>query len=301
MGATTSPIMPQKAEQRMIDSFLATARPLSLADRGLLHELAVGVFWPHRGRDLDLLLRLGRGYIATDEIGRAMGSTMAFESGEDFAFLGMMVVAPRLQAQGTGRWLLRLVLRDCGARDFRLTATKSGFPLYESEGFVPQALIRQHQGVARSIHLPDPVSGLELRPLTAEDHPEILALDAHAYGASRPQMLEALYEKSEGMVALSGGKICGFALMRNFGRGRVIGPIVAERDRIAMQMIAPLIQAHEGQFLRVDCPTESPVFEAFLAAAGLGVYDTVTEMSRGTHRRASQGPVTFGMASHSIG
>ena len=288
-------------EQRRIDSFLATARRVTPGDTHLLHELAVGVFWPHRDRDIDMLLRVGRGYVALDEIGRAMGSTMYFPTDGDLSFLGMMVVAPRLQAQGTGRWLMRMVLEEVGDHDLRLTATKQGFPLYQSEGFAAVGQIRQHQGIAKPIHDPARVDGITVRNMTDEDLPDIGALDAHAYGAARSAIMNALAEKSTGVVAERGGKVVGFAMIRNFGRGRVIGPIVCEDEGIAMQMTAPLIQAHKGQFLRIDTPGETPLFDAFLAAAGLGIHDTCTEMVRGRQRRSSEGPITFGMASHSLG
>lgn len=293
--------LPPGQEQRQIDSFLATARQVTPADTPLLHELAVGVFWPHRDRDLDMLLRVGRGYVAIDEIGRAMGSTMYFRTESDLSFLGMMAVAPRLQAQGTGRWLMRLVLAEIGDHDLRLTATKQGFPLYQSEGFLPVGSIRQHQGIARPIRDPDGVAGMSLRPMEAADMPTVRALDAHAYGAARGKTFDALAEKSKGLVAERAGEIRGFAMIRNFGRGKVIGPVVCEDESTAMQLVAPLIQAHQGQFLRVDTPGETPHFDAFLAAAGLGIHDTCTEMVRGRQRRAAEGAVTFGMASHSLG
>lgn len=289
------------AEERRIDSYLARARQLTADDRGLLHELVVGVFWPHRDRDLEFLLKVGQGYIATDEIGRAMASTMYFATETDLCFLGMMTVTPRFQAMGAGRWLLNLVKKDTEGCDLRLTATKQGYPLYVSEGFVPVGPIRQHQGTARPIHLPEDAPGVELRPLQAEDRGAVLALDTHAYGGARPVVLDALMEKSEGKMAYRDGAPVGFAMLRNFGRGRVIGPVVAEDERTAMQMIAPMIQAHEGRFLRMDVPGDTPRLEAFLAAAGLGVYDTVTEMVNGRQRRAAAGPVTFGLASQSLG
>ncbi|WP_108262651.1 GNAT family N-acetyltransferase [Mangrovicoccus ximenensis] len=289
------------ADQMMIDSFLATARRITAADRPLLHELAVGVFWPHRSRDLDMMIRLGAGYLATDEIGRAMGSVMHFPAEDDFSFLGMMVVAPRLRSYGTGRWLMRMVMAEAEGCDLRLTATKAGYRLYESEGFEPRGLVRQHQGRVRSIHAPEQAEGTEIRSLVPGDLDAVRTLDAEAYGARRAKALDVFLGASEGVVAERGGRITGYALMRNFGRGKVIGPVVTEDERTAMQMVAPFIQANEGKFLRIDTLAESPVFDAFLSAAGLGIYDTLSEMVLGAQRRATTGPQLFGMASHSFG
>lgn len=284
-----------------VDNFDAVAHRIGPGDRDLLHELTVGVFWPHRPPDLDVFISLGEGYLAVDEIGRAMGSAMCFKAGDDFAMLGMMVTAPRLQTLGTGRWLLRRVMADCEGRDMRLSATRSGFRLYESAGFVTRGTIWQHQGVARSIHLPEPAPGVTLRPLEPTDEGAVRALDSLAYGAERHRTLDAMLRLSEGLVAEKDGEIRGYALTRSFGRGAVIGPLVAEDETIATMLAAPLIQRQEGSFLRLDTPVESERFGAFLRAAGMDVYDTVTEMYFGRQRRPLEGPQLFGLATHSLG
>lgn len=284
-----------------VDKFVATAHRISPADRALLHELTVGVFWAHRWRDLDVFISLGEGYLAIDEIGRAMGSAMCFRAGKDFAMLGMMVTAPRLQTMGAGRWLLRRVMNDCPDTDLRLSATRQGYRLYKEAGFVPLGTIRQHQGVTRPIHLPDSVPGAVLRAMEPADAATIRALDTYAYGASRDKTIEAMLHLSDGMVVESEGEIRGFALRRRFGRGWVIGPLVAETENIAMMLTAPLIQRSEGDFVRLDTPIESELFGAFLSAAGMGVHDTVTEMYMGRQRRPLSGPQMFGLAAHSLG
>lgn len=293
---------PETVESHLVlDNFQATVRKIRPADRQLLHELTVSVFWPHRDHDLDLFIALGEGYLAIDEIGRPMGSAMYFPMGDDFSMLGMMVTAPRLQTQGAGRWLLNQIMADCAGRDLRLSATRAAYWLYESVGFLPVNTIWQHQGIARDIHLPTPVAGVETRQLFDADIPAILALDGSAFGANRSEILEVLLGLSEGRVAVRNGEIVGYALVRQFGRGRVIGPVIAEEDRMAMQLIAPLIQAHAGTFLRLDVPLRSELFATFLAASGMGAYDTVTEMRIGPHRRASSDAQLFGLAAHSLG
>ena len=304
IGKKTSngPLEPQAEESHLVlDNYQATVRRIRPDDNGLLHQLTVSVFWPHRDHDIDLLISLGQGYIAIDEIGRPMGSAMYFPMGDDFSMFGMMVTAPRLQTQGAGRWLLNQIMTDCAGRDLRLSATRAAYWLYESEGFVPVATIWQHQGIARGIHLRPPVAGVETRPLGEADMPALLALDRPAFGADRSEILTVLLGLSEGRVAVRDGKIVGYALMRQFGRGKVIGPVVTEDDRMAMQLVAPLIQANTGTFLRLDVPLRSELLASFLAASGMGIYDTVTEMRIGPHRRTSSGAQLFGLSAHSLG
>lgn len=287
------------AEQRLkIDAYNAQTQPIGLAQRRLLHELTVSVLWPHRDHDLDLFLSLGQGYLATDEIGRPVGSAMYFAMGEDFAMLGMMVTAPRLQALGAGRWLLQSIMRDCAGRDLRLSATRSGYRLYEAAGFTPVGIIHQQQGIAKAPPV-DPVQGLAIRPLEDADGDALRDLDEAAYGASRRHVIDRLMPLSTGTVALRDGALRGFALTRRFGRGAVIGPVVAEDDEMAIQLVAPLIRT--GMFMRLDTPVESERFTAFLKDAGIVPFDTVTEMRIGPHRRATSGAITYGLASHSLG
>ncbi len=292
--------LPEEAEL-VLDTFSAVVEPVDPSRTGLLHELSVGVFWPHRPRDLELFVQLGKGYIALDSIGRPLGSSMYFHMGDDFAMLGMMVTTPRLQSLGAGRRLLQHIMQDCEGRDLRLSATRSGYRLYVAAGFDPVGLIWQQQGIARAIRLPEPIAGLDIRPMTEADHAAILELDTHAYGANRETVMQALLAVSTGVVAERSGSVCGYALRRQFGKGELVGPVVADDDAMAMRLVAPLLQECEGKFTRMDTPQQSEPFKAFLAAAGLGVFDTVTEMYMGRQRRAEDGPLTYGLAAHSLG
>lgn len=284
-----------------IDSFEARMVQISAQSRALLHELTVSVLWPHREGDLDLLIRLGRGYVALDDIGRPLGSAMQFPMGADFAMLGMMVTPPRLQALGAGRALLGRVLQDCAGRDLRLNATRAGHRLYKSVGFVDVGTVWQHQGGVGAVPQVDPVSGVDLAVLTPSDSAAIAAMDARAFGARRAEVLEALAGVSTGLIATRAGQPCGFALMRRFGKGHVIGPLVADGEALAVLIAATLIRQSQGSFVRLDTPCTGPKLRAFLSAAGMVEVDTVTEMRLGVQRRATGGLVTYGLAAHSLG
>jgi len=284
-----------------VDNFKARIEALSPELIMRLHELTVGVFWPHRYDDLMILLEMGAGYLALDEIDRAVSTTMSFPSGDDFAMLGMMVTTPRLQAQGTGGRLLRRVMADAKGRDMRLSATRDGYHLYESAGFVPDGLIYQHQGIARAIREPSPLPGVTLRTMEPRDADAVAEMDAHAYGARRTRILEVLGPRSDASVAERDGAVIGYAYCRPFGRGRVIGPCVTEDEAVAIRLAAHFVTAHTGTFLRFDLHQENERIAAFLSAAGMGMFDTVTEMHLGRARRARSGPIVQAMALQSLG
>ncbi|MCC5960036.1 MAG: GNAT family N-acetyltransferase [Rhodobacteraceae bacterium] len=284
-----------------LDAYRVHLQPLTPDQRDRLYQMTLGVKWPHRIEDLDLTILVGRGLIGIDEIGRPLCTAMAFPMGDDFATIGMMTTTPRLQMMGAGRWLLQAMLKECQGRDLRLNATRAGFALYQEAGFIPVVPVKQMQGIARAVETPPDVSGLVIRALTDDDHSAIFALDKHAYGACRQHLLTRLLGAGSGTIALRDGQAVGFALRRRFGKGVVIGPVVACDDASAMQLIAPLIHQAEGQFTRMDTPVESAALRSFLDAAGLRYFDTVTEMRIGPHRRATTGPVTYGLAAHSFG
>ncbi|OCX60010.1 hypothetical protein BFP70_17965 [Thioclava sp. SK-1] len=284
-----------------VDSYKARIEPVDASKVALLHELTVSVFWPHRVHDLELIVEQGRGFVALDEINRPLSSVMQFPHGDDFAMLGMMVTTPRLQSYGSGSRLLRRVMQDNLGKDMRLSATRSGYRLYESAGFVPVGRVWQHQGLVRPIRPPTAAENVVVRPMQAADRAAIHGLDLGAYGAARTGLLDRLIALSECVVAERDGVICGFAMLRQFGKGQVIGPLVADDDALAMQLCAPFLQQSEGRFVRFDLAVQSERFAAFLAAAGLGSYDTVTEMRFGRLRRAMSGAQTYGLASQSLG
>ncbi|MCJ8140972.1 N-acetyltransferase [Falsirhodobacter halotolerans] len=284
-----------------LDSFRLRLSEIGPTDGGRLHQMTVGVGWPHRLRDVTVLLDLGRGLIGMDEIDRPVCTAMFFPWGDDFATLGMMTTTPRLQAQGAGRWLLRQVLAECGGRDVRLYATRAGYSLYREGGFTPVRAVHQMQGVVTGAEMPDALPGLSVRPVGAADLDAMRALDLRAFGAPRDAGLVYLLSKGDGLIACEGDRPVGYALRRRFGKGTLIGPVVAESDDIALRLIAPLIAQGQGGFVRLDMPDESGRLMTYLQRAGLAHFDSVTEMRIGPERRQTSGAVTFGLAAHSLG
>lgn len=275
-------------------------RPMTEGDVGQMHQLSIGVGWPHRPEDWRLVMSVGEGFVACDTIGRALGSAMWWPFGERFATVGMVITSPRLQAQGAGRELMERIFEQSGDRDLRLSATKAGYRLYRSLGFEPIGRIFQHQG--RNVALPAPVPATPgLRTAVAADLDALASLDASAYGADRSRVIAALLAYSVGTVVERDGQIVGFALCRPFGRGHVVGPIVAEDDDMAVALVAPHVQAHQGSFLRADTAQEQGRFGAFLESCGMTIFDSVTPMIRGRHHAPSGAARTFGLATQALG
>ncbi|MGY9049618.1 MAG: hypothetical protein ACKVKF_21900 [Rhodobacterales bacterium] len=90
----------------------------------------------------------------------------------------------------------------------------------------------------------------------------------------------------------------GYVARRNFGRGAVIGPIVAQNASLALSMIRAL--ARPGEFLRIDTTPETEI-APHLKAMGLEYVGGGTSMVRGARRRATAPWSVMALASQAIG
>ncbi|NGO50820.1 GNAT family N-acetyltransferase [Allomesorhizobium camelthorni] len=299
--------MSLKAEESIVlSSFKLKIADISDVELAKLHALSITVGWPHRAEDWEMLRDLGHGIVALDEIGRALGTAMWFPYGPDFATIGMVITSPRLQAYGAGRWMMEHVLAQAGPRDFGLNATRAARRLYLSMGFTATKTVYQCQGEAVAPE-PAPPAGASLRDVGPADLAELAALDRNAYGVDRLELLARLLEVSKGVALMRRGQIRAFALCRRFGRGHVIGPVVAETDEDAIAVIRPHVAGHAGRFLRLDTRQQTGAFPEFLARSGLQIFDTVTSMwldrplTVGEGKPGGKHLLTYALASQTLG
>ncbi|HEX8754892.1 MAG TPA: GNAT family N-acetyltransferase [Steroidobacteraceae bacterium] len=282
--------------------FELLAQDVADADVKLLHALSLAVGWSYRAKDWDLMRRIGRGIVAVDGIGRVFGSAMWFPQGDDFATIGLVITTPRIQAQGGGRWLMNQVLEQCGDRNLALNATRAAERLYVSLGFTKEAIVYMRQGTVLPALPAMPALDGKLIALSSGDVASVSDLDTRAFGHNREKVLALLAENASICTLSRGGGVVGYSMCREFGRGQVVGPLVAQNDQDAIHLTAVHLKNLTGQFARVDTREKQGIFVEFLQQSGLGVAETVTTMSKG-HRflnRKSQEPRVYGLAGHAL-
>jgi GNAT superfamily N-acetyltransferase len=266
-------------------------RPLATTDLPAAQRLSAGLNWPHRHEDWALLLALGEGVAVTDPDGTLIGTGMWWPHGPDHATIGMVLVAPNRQGRGIGRRIMTALLDAAAPRALMLNATPAGLPLYAALGFAPAGEIHQYQGSwTGARHCPP-----GLRPGTAADLPGFTTLDAAAVGAPRPHSVAALLAAGTAMARNDGA---GFAIARHFGRGTVIGPVIAPDEAAAIPLVTAL--AEPGAFTRLDIPATATALSGQLAAHGLARVDTVIAMTRGTWQPAAS-PHRYALMAQALG
>ena len=253
--------------------------------------------WPHRPEDWALVLSLSTGIVLSDGE-RVLGTAMTTPFGRRAATINMVIVDESMRGRGLGRRLMDAALDAAGDRECRLIATEAGLPLYETLGFRAVGAIAQHQGPAT----PDPAIAVE--GIAWSDHPPVealAALDEQACGMNRGALIHHLVRAGRVATLSRGGALVGFAILRAFGRGEVIGPVVAPAADDARALLAFVIAARPGAFLRVDTP-ESSNLAPWLTGRGLVPVGGGIVMSRGGPPPQPAGPVrTFALASQALG
>ncbi|CAN7592646.1 N-acetyltransferase [Agrobacterium tumefaciens] len=258
-------------------------------------ELSRQASWPHRKEDWALVLSLSKGFVALEN-GRVVGTAMATILGDTCATVNMVIVDESMRGRGLGRQLMGAALDAAENRECRLVATADGLPLYEKLGFAACGEVLQHQGIPAATDRPEGVTWAE-----TIDPAELAALDAQAFGADRTALFAALADRARFALVQEHGVIKGFAALRAFGRGEVIGPVVAENAEIAKDLIAFVFSERPGAFLRVDTTADTGL-APWLAERGLGHVGGGIAMRRSkTEIPADKKLKTFALTSQALG
>ena len=269
--------------------------PVQSEDLDAVTDLVKALNWPHRREDIALFMRLGAGHVTKDEDGTLQGVALWWAFEPAAARLGLVMVNPEAQGRGIGRRLVEQVLDDTGTRSVKLLATEAGKPLYDKLGFTTIGACRQYQGTYEG----RPQADADIRPATPDDMPAILALDRTTFGAGRTETLQALREIGRIAVIDDGAGISGYAVERTFGRGTVVGPVVAGSEEDAIRLFQAL--ALPG-FVRVDAPTGFDTFAGFIESQGLAAVGADSPvMVRGSWPEPSGDARLFALSSHALG
>ena len=259
--------------------------------------LSEALSWPYRQEDWQFALWLGHG-LAVEVDGRLCATALWWLYDAAFASCGMIIVSPALQHQGIGSLLMEELLRRTPGRTIILRSTREGRRLYERMGFLPHGQVNQHQGILAAAPATTPAAGI--RPFRAPDLPAVCQLDRRASGMGRAGLLEALVARGSMLVMERSGVISGYACSRRWGRGVVIGPVVAGATADAKALIEAFLPSQVGNFVRIDVP-ETSGLSPWLVAVGLSRVDQVTSMLRGDPLRASEDAMLFALSSQSMG
>jgi predicted N-acetyltransferase YhbS len=286
------------------DATQIVLRDMTPADVHVVADLCFEQQWPHREEDLKLLLSIGSGLVAEID-GKVGGSIMAWRFGPSFASLGVVIVAKAHQGRGLGRDMASAMIRRLDGCTVMLNATDEGRDLYRKLGFVETGTVCQHHGLAPAQPLVQMRPGERVRPMGGADADALDRLYTAATGMDRKLVLDAFMAEGSTVVLCHEHRQTGFAVIRRFGRGWAIGPVVAPDVTGAKALVAHWLGMQTGSFCRIDIPVltgpQKAGLGAWLEETGLPEAGRVTPMVLGPAPVPGDDVVLFGLAAQALG
>ncbi|MDM0108745.1 GNAT family N-acetyltransferase [Variovorax sp. J22R24] len=276
-------------------------RPMTPADLPLAHALSAELRWPHRPADWAQVFAHAEGIVAERD-GEIIATGLRWRWGERHATIGLVIVTPACRGRRIGHRLMSALLNGLDDHTVLLHATTEGRGLYERLGFVRTGELRQHQSVAQPAPLVALRPGWRLRPAGLHEVQALQALDAAARGMPRDALIADLLATADACVVLDqDNEPRGFAMLRRFGRGHAIGPVVAPDAEGAKALIAHLVSLNAGHFTRIDIDVDSGLVD-WLEDIGLPRVDAPTTMVRGAPLATPLGgPALFAIVTQAVG
>lgn len=184
------------------------------------------------------------GFFVGEFDGEIVASISAIAYSESYAFIGFYIVKPQFRGFGFGMKIWKAAMAYLGTvRNIGLDGVISQQRNYEKSGFRIAYNHTRYEAVGGGI-VPDTVIGLEAVPFEA-----VVAYDRELFPTERREFLRLWIseENSAAFGILRDGQVAGFGVIRKSHTGFRIGPLNANDEQIAGQILLALLAfAHSG-------------------------------------------------------
>ena len=257
--------------------------------------------WNQTEADWEMFLNAGGDNFVANLDGNDVGTVTAIPFSNHFTWIGMVLVDPFARRKGIGTALLNKSIEESRKNGpVRLDATADGYELYKTIGFNREyELIRM---VRRSRPLEEENS-LPCRQIESDELPDIMMYDTPVFGADRSFILNSLYERNPEYVFIhSGGKsINGYCMGRSGSHYEQVGPVVAETETIARDLLIAAIKKCAHVDVVLDAFSDKPEWISFLDDIGFTMQRTFIRMCLGELKHPGNTGGQFAIAGPEIG
>jgi GNAT superfamily N-acetyltransferase len=280
----------------------ACATPLAI---GLLaaHELAgaqelvAESGWNQVPADWALFLRHGTVFKISDGEAGIVATAAILPFALRFGWVSMVLVRKSHRRRGLATELLTHCCAQLRAQNLIpvLDATPAGRTVYQPLGFQEGWGITRWRRGSAALVTASIAADAAVRPLRESDWPELLALDAQAFGADRAGLLRLLAGRSQAFACVleRGGRLQGYLLGRDGRVARQLGPVIAATDEDARALLDHALARVQGEVI-VDAVDGHTAFHTHLAQAGFAIERGYVRMALGSS------PGDFGSAALSF-
>src|SRR5262245_5279552 len=261
-------------------------REMTPADLASAIELCRTAGWNQLDRDWEQFLALNpkSSCVAIIE-DRVVGTVTTVGYEDRFGWIGMMLVEPALRRQGIGTRLMNEAFQLLADQStIRLDATPNGREVYRKLDFVDEYGLSRMQTVVSANISSD--MNHSARPMAWDDLPMVFEIDNVTFGADRRALLAWVFECTPGYawVVEENKRVAGYCFGRHGFNFEQIGPVVAENDRIASQLVSACLSGQTGRPFVIDVPHRHITWLRWLESIGFKEQRSFMRMYRGENR-----------------
>lgn len=269
-------------------------RPLTAAEAGTLVGWAAGEGWNPGEADAEAFYAAdAKGFLGCFIGGELISGIAAIAYGDHFGFIGLYICRPDMRGRGHGRVIWDAGMARLAGRTVGLDGVEAQQANYRSMGFADAYRTVRYSGRPR-------LGGGTAVPVTPELVPAILAYDRGCFPAPREAFMRLwLAEPRRPMAVLRDGRVAGFGVLRRCGEGYKLGPLFADGEAEAKELLASLTAGLEDA-IHIDVPAPQQGFVQTLTAASFTPGFTTTRMYRGAPPDVAMGRV-FGVTTLELG
>lgn len=215
----------------------------------------------------------------------------------------MVIVHPDYKGRGIGKMITNSCMNSVSAQTpFMLIATDEGKPLYEKLGFRVVSYVSKY--ICNSYNANHKCAENEEYMVVYKegDLEGIIKIDEGAFGTSRNEFLKQRIMQSERCVVVKDTKenVVGYGICIQTPENKIIGPVVAKNNAMAMRIVHDLVRGHNGK-LRMDVPEGKKDFMKELEIAGFKKVNTPPIMMKNSNRLLKRNSELYSIAAQIFG
>ena len=218
--------------------------------------------------------------------GEMIAGISAVAYGDGYGFIGLYICRPDMRGKGHGKAVWNAGMARLGKRTIGLDGVDQQVGNYRSMGFAPVYRTIRYSGRLDAVH----VAG-DVRPVGPDLITDIVAFDSRFFPAPRAAFLDRwLRAPHVALAAMHDRSVAGYGVARPCREGWKIGPLFAEDNEDANNLLVALTPSVGSSDVHLDVPEPASRFSDFLRLAGLTPGFATTRMYRGSAVPALEKP-----------
>lgn len=270
---------------------------------GDIVALSSYIGWDYNREEVETIFNSGIVYGVWNERKELIASAAIILYGEALASIGMVIVHPDYKGRGIGKMITNSCINSVSAQTlFMLIATDEGKPLYEKLGFRAVSYVSKY--ICNSYNANDYCVRNEDYVMNYEEGEleKIIKIDEYAFGTNRKEFLKKRIMQSEQCTVVRDKEqnVLGYGLSIQTPENKIIGPVVAKNDEMAMRIVHDLAKGHNGK-LRIDVLEEKKDFMKVLEITGFKKVNTPPIMMKNSGQLLKRNNELYSIAAQIFG